>query len=74
MKDKELIIISGPTASGKTGLGVELALRLGTEVVSADSRQIFKEMCIGTAVPSTEERKGVIHHVIQTQHIMAIPT
>lgn len=69
MKDKELIIISGPTASGKTGLGVELALRLGTEVVSADSRQIFKEMCIGTAVPSTEERKGVIHHLIQTVSI-----
>ncbi|MBO7566247.1 MAG: tRNA (adenosine(37)-N6)-dimethylallyltransferase MiaA, partial [Bacteroidales bacterium] len=51
---KRLIIILGPTASGKTDMAVKIAQQLDTEIVSADSRQIFKEMRIGTAVPDVE--------------------
>ena len=54
----------GPTASGKTALAVELALRTKGEVVSADSMQIYKEMDIGTAKPTLEEQKGVPHHLL----------
>ncbi|MBE0655320.1 MAG: tRNA (adenosine(37)-N6)-dimethylallyltransferase MiaA, partial [Bacteroidales bacterium] len=52
MRNKELIIIAGPTGIGKTSLGIRIAKRLGTEIVSADSRQLYREMSIGTAVPS----------------------
>lgn len=60
----DLLVITGPTATGKTALGVELALSLGGEVVSADSMQIYRGMDIGTAKPSMEERKGVPHHML----------
>lgn len=56
-----LIIIAGPTASGKTGLAIELALEFGGEIISADSRAIYKGMDIGTAKPSLAERQGVPH-------------
>lgn len=56
--------IVGPTASGKTALAVELALRLNGEVVSADSMQIYRHMDIATAKPTAEERRGVPHHLI----------
>ena len=62
---KELIVIAGPTGIGKTSLSIELALKLNTEIISADSRQIYKELCIGTAVPSDEELAKVKHHFIQ---------
>ncbi len=64
-----LICIVGPTAIGKTSLSIELALALDTEIISADSRQFFKEMKIGTAVPSDEELRTVKHHFIQTRSI-----
>ena len=64
-----LINIVGPTASGKTALAVRLAQHLGTEVVSADSRQVYKEMRIGTAVPTEEERQGIRHHLLQHKSI-----
>lgn len=60
-----LIVITGPTASGKSALAVDLAQRLGTEIISADSRQIYKDIPIVTAVPTHEERKGVEHHLIE---------
>jgi len=60
----KLIIICGPTCSGKTALGIELALRLGGEVVSADSQQVYKGLDIGTAKPTEEEKRGVAHHLI----------
>lgn len=66
---KHLIIITGPTASGKTDLAVHLAQHFSTEIVSADSRQIFKEMRIGTAVPDDEVLKRVPHHFIQTRSV-----
>lgn len=56
--------IAGPTASGKTALAVELALRLGAEVVNFDSVQIYKGIEIATAKPTMEERRGVLHHLI----------
>ncbi len=66
---KKLIIILGPTASGKTDLAVKIAQRLDTEIVSADSRQIYKEMTIGTAVPDAETLRKVKHHLIQTHSV-----
>jgi len=59
-----LIIITGPTASGKTGLAVEIAKRFNAEIVSADSMQIYKYMNIGTAKPTKEEMGGIVHHMI----------
>lgn len=59
-----LIVIVGPTASGKTDLAVQLAREFGTEVISADSRQFYREMTAGTAKPSLEELGGVRYHLI----------
>lgn len=64
--DTQVIIVTGPTASGKTAIAVDLALQLDTEVVSADSRQIYRQMPVSTAVPTAEERRGVTHHFIET--------
>lgn len=61
---KSIYAIVGPTASGKTALGVELALRVGGEVINCDSVQIYKGIKIATAKPSEEERRGVEHHLI----------
>ena len=60
----KILVITGPTASGKTALAVELALARGGEVVSADSMQIYRRMDIGTAKPSPEETRGVPHHML----------
>ena len=62
--NKNVIAIAGPTASGKTALAVRVAKYLGTEIISADSRQIFKEFDIATAKPTKEEIQGVVHHLI----------
>ena len=62
---KYLISVVGPTAIGKTSLSIKLAKHFGTEIISCDSRQFFKEMSIGTAVPSKEELAEVKHHFIQ---------
>lgn len=59
-----LIVVCGPTASGKTTLGIHLAKRFNGEVVSADSMQIYKGMDIATAKPTAEEAGGVPHHLI----------
>jgi tRNA dimethylallyltransferase len=64
MNSKHLIIIAGPTAVGKTDLAIHLARHFGTEIVNADSRQIFREMVIGTAVPSSDQLAAVKHHLI----------
>lgn len=61
---KCIYAISGPTCSGKTALGVELALRVGGEVINCDSVQIYKGIQIATAKPSKEEKRGVPHHLI----------
>lgn len=63
-EQKKLIIIAGPTAVGKTAIAIELAKLLNTEVISADSRQCYRGMPIGTAQPSAEERATVPHHFV----------
>ncbi|PVW16541.1 tRNA (adenosine(37)-N6)-dimethylallyltransferase MiaA [Marixanthomonas spongiae] len=68
-KQDTLICVVGPTAIGKTKLAIELAKAFNTEIVSADSRQFYKEMTIGTAVPSAEELQAVPHHFIQNKTI-----
>src|SRR5690606_18727245 len=70
MKSKPLLIcVVGPTAIGKTSLAIALAKAFSTEIISADSRQFYKEMSIGTAVPSEEELATITHHFIQTKSI-----
>lgn len=66
---KTLIVVVGPTAIGKTSLAIALAKQYQTEVISADSRQFFKEMSIGTAKPSEEELAEVPHHFINSHSI-----
>ncbi len=68
--NKFLIVIVGPTAIGKTALSIELAKQFNTEIISADSRQFFKEMSIGTAKPTTAEMQGIMHHFINSHSII----
>ena len=63
-KPKKVIVISGPTATGKTALGVEVCLRVGGEVISADSMQIYRGLDIGTAKVTAAETRGVPHHMV----------
>jgi tRNA dimethylallyltransferase len=59
-----IIVIEGPTASGKSRLALDLAQRLETEIISADSRQIYRFMDIGTAKPTLSDQKSVKHHMV----------
>ena len=67
---KTLIIIAGPTAIGKTALAISLAKHFKTEIISADSRQFYREMNIGTAKPSAVELKEVKHHLINSHSVL----
>ncbi|GAB4051637.1 tRNA (adenosine(37)-N6)-dimethylallyltransferase MiaA [Spirosoma litoris] len=67
---KTLLVIAGPTAVGKTALCVQLAKTLQTDVVSADSRQLYRELSIGTAKPTLEEMDGVRHHFVNSHSIV----
>lgn len=64
MKDTKVIVILGPTASGKTGLGIRLAKELDGEIISGDSMQVYRGMDIGTAKPTAAETEGIPHHLI----------
>jgi tRNA dimethylallyltransferase len=66
---KKLIVIAGPTAVGKTAISIELARHLNTEIISCDSRQVYKELNIGVARPSEEELQAVKHHLIAHRSI-----
>ena len=68
-KNKTVVIISGPTAVGKTAVAIEVAKHFNTEIISADSRQCFKEMNIGVARPSQKELEAVKHHFIASHSI-----
>lgn len=65
-----LFVIAGPTAVGKTALSVQLAKLFNAEIISADSRQFFKELSIGTAKPTLQEMQGVKHHFIDSHSIL----
>ena len=70
MKHKKILLsVVGPTAIGKTRMAIALAQHFGTEIISCDSRQFFKELSIGTAVPSTDELAQAKHHFIQHKSI-----
>ncbi len=64
-----LIVVVGPTGIGKSAVSIKLAQHFSTEIISADSRQIYKELAIGTAVPPTEDLHAVKHHLIQNHSI-----
>jgi tRNA dimethylallyltransferase len=66
---KFLIVVAGPTAVGKTSLSISLARHFHTEIISADSRQFFKEISIGTAKPTAMEMNGIPHHFINSHNI-----
>jgi tRNA dimethylallyltransferase len=69
MDSKRLLYVAGPTASGKTSLAIALAQHFDSEIISCDSRQFYKEMSIGTAVPNSEELAAAKHHFIQQRSI-----
>jgi tRNA dimethylallyltransferase len=69
MNNKHLIVILGPTGVGKTRVSIEIAKKLKTEIISCDSRQIYRELKIGTAVPSEKELAEAKHHFIQNKSI-----
>jgi tRNA dimethylallyltransferase len=71
-KEKTLVSVVGPTAIGKTALAIRLAQHFDTEIISADSRQFFKEMEIGTAKPNTEELAAAKHHFIDSHSIQQL--
>lgn len=64
MSKPKVIVIGGPTASGKTSLSIELAKKINGEIISSDSMQIYKDMTIGTAKPTVEEMDGIPHHLL----------
>ena len=61
----KVIVIAGPTASGKTGLGIEVAGAIGGEIISADSMQVYKNMPIATAAPTADEKSQAPHHLVE---------
>ena len=69
MENKHLIVLAGPTASGKTAMAIKLAKAFDAEIISADSRQFYKELSIGTAAPTAEELAQVKHHFVHNLSI-----
>ena len=66
---KKVLAIIGPTASGKTKLSIEVAKDLDAEIISADSRQVFKHISIASAIPSVKERHGIVHHFLEEYNL-----
>ena len=66
---KKVLAIVGPTASGKTKLSIEVAKVLDAEIISADSRQVFKHIPIASAIPSVKERQGIVHHFLEEYNL-----
>lgn len=67
-KKSKIIVIYGPTACGKTGLSIEVAKMLQTEIISTDSRQIFRGMDIGTGKITETEKQGIVHHMLDIRN------
>ena len=68
MKTK-LIVVAGPTAVGKTALGIELAKRFNGEIISGDSQQVYRQLNIGTAKATPEEQAAAVHHLIDVRDV-----
>ena len=68
-KTLPITVITGPTASGKTSLAIELAKKIDAEIISADSRIIYKDLDIVSAKPKKEEKEGIIHHLIDIKTV-----
>ncbi|MBR2678799.1 MAG: tRNA (adenosine(37)-N6)-dimethylallyltransferase MiaA [Bacilli bacterium] len=66
---KDIIVIVGPTGVGKTKMSIELAKKLDAEIINGDSVSIYKELDIGSAKPSIEEREGIVHHLIDIKDV-----
>lgn len=69
MQKPKIIVVSGPTASGKTSLSIELAKQFNGEIISADSMQVYIGLNIGTAKPDEKEKQGIVHHLIDIRKI-----
>ena len=69
MNEKTLIVITGPTGIGKTAVAIAVAQHLGCEIINADSRQIFRDIPIGTAAPTAEEQALVKHHFVAFKNL-----
>ncbi len=69
MESKTLLVVAGPTGIGKTAMAIRLAQHFNTEILSADSRQFYREMHIGTAVPTEQELEAAPHHFIQHRSV-----
>ena len=69
MSDRMLIVITGPTGVGKTGAAIEVARLVGSDIINADSRQVFRQLPIGTAAPTAQEQAMVRHHFVGTKDI-----
>jgi tRNA dimethylallyltransferase len=69
VKEKILVVVAGPTAVGKTSIAIRIAKHFDTEIISADARQVFREMNIGTAKPSGEELTSVKHHLVNSHSV-----
>ncbi|WP_455069770.1 isopentenyl transferase family protein, partial [Prevotella aurantiaca] len=69
MNIQTLIVLTGPTGVGKTALTLEIAQHYGIEIINADSRQIYKELPIGTAAPTKEQLNHVKHHFVACKRI-----
>ncbi len=68
---KRVIVVGGPTASGKTSFAIDLAIALHTEIISADSRQLYRGIPVLTATPTVQERRGVTHHLLEALDVEA---
>ncbi|MBL3717153.1 tRNA (adenosine(37)-N6)-dimethylallyltransferase MiaA [Lactococcus garvieae] len=69
MKKKKVLVVVGPTAVGKTALGIQLAQKFGGEIISGDSQQVYRGLDIGTAKASPEEQAAVVHHLIDVRDV-----
>ncbi|MDA8895874.1 tRNA (adenosine(37)-N6)-dimethylallyltransferase MiaA [Bacteroidia bacterium] len=73
LKSKKLIIITGPTGSGKTDLSIDVAKHFGTEIINCDSRQVYKELGVAVAKPSEEDLEAITHHFVSSHSIHEKP-
>ena len=72
MLKNKVIVITGPTATGKSALAVEIARKFGGEIISADSRQVYRGLDIGSAKITKQEMQGIVHHLIDVADVQDV--